>query len=324
MGMLVSLLLSLLLHAADTNSDSGNLAPPADASTSAIDPKAQALIEAVGKYYAGLSSFQVDLASTMKVEMKSMKTEMASTYAAGMSRPNSFALILQSGILGETIISDGKKSIIYMPILRQYTFKDAPTHLDKVLDPDPVTSAMMTGGLPFGLNQLLASDPAQAYLEHASKVVFIGPDKVGDAAAQHVQVTQDNYITDLWFADGPSPLLLQAEVKLDMTAMQAALKKLPTATQPKMPPGFPDIASVKTERLNVFTNWKVNQAVPASFFVFQPPPDAKLVSSFLPPQTADKSLLPSPPSTQSPPANQVAEPAPASVVVPSASKNETD
>jgi peroxiredoxin len=259
---------ALQVHAAD----SAPSPAPAPKIAPQIDPKADAVLTSAGNYYSGLQSFQTAISATMKVEMKGMKTEMESDYAVAMARPNSFALILQSGMMGGTLVSDGKTAITYVPILKQYTSGEAPKLLSDLLD--PMSMALITSGFPLGLEPLLSKDPIKSYHEHLTKAAYVGLEKIGDTPAQHIHLESGPYLTDLWFADGDAPLLLQSEVKLDNRQI---MKSLSDEQKKKMPAGMADM---KTERINVFSGWKTNQGVPPAVFTFQPPDGAKLVPGF--------------------------------------------
>lgn len=240
-----------------------------------VDKKVEALLLTSSQFYAGLQSFETDITSVTKVEMTGMKQEMDSSYHVALSHPNSFALILQSGMVGGSLISDGKTLTTYQPMLKKYTVTDAPAQLSDLLQ--PMNLLLSIGGLPLGLESLLNKDALKMLETHLAKSEDVGLEKIGTASAHHIRLVGTPYVTDLWITDGAAPFLLQSQVSMDMSGM---MKNLSAAQKSKMPTGFAMMSMVRT---NSFTNWKMNQPVAASVFQFQPPPDAQLVAEFYTP-----------------------------------------
>jgi peroxiredoxin len=251
--------------------------PPATESPSPVklDKKVEEILSSCAKFYNGLQGFTVDIISETEMVTTGMKQQMDATYSAALSRPNSFALRLTSGFLGGTLISDGKTCITYEPVLKKYTSTDAPDNLDDLFQ--PMNLVMILGGMPLGLESFLAANPIQALEERLTKSGDAGFETIGGAKAHHVQLSNTPYVTDFWIADGPSPLLLQSRVTLNM---KESLRQLTAEQRKKLPPGTADMSMVRT---TVFNNWKVNPSIEASAFQFQPPPDAQLVPEFVTP-----------------------------------------
>jgi len=238
-----------------------------------LDAKVKEILSSCATFYAGLQSFETDVASATNIKMSGMKQEMDSSFHIALSRPNEFALIKVDGMMGGSLISDGKTCITYPTALKKYTSSDAPDKLSDLLQ--PMNLMIVEGPLPLGLESLLTSDPLKTFQERLTKSEYVGLEKIGDVPAHHVRLSNNPYITDLWIADGATPFLVQSQIAQDM---KDSLKSLSDEQKKKLPAGFETMSMVRT---NVFTNWKLNQQVAAATFKFQPPPDAQLVTEFV-------------------------------------------
>ena len=246
-----------------------------------MDQKVQDVLSSATQFYAGLQSFNVDVASTTKITMTGIKQEMDSTCHVALSRPNFFALVPQSGLMGMCggFYCDGKTCVTYYPLLKKYSSTDAPAQLSDLFK--PFSMIMVVGGLPLGLESFLIKDPLKTFQQGLTQSEYLGLEKIGDVQAHHIRLHGTPYITDLWIADGPTPFLLQSQTSQDMAAL---LKNLPAKEKKgvaQAPVGLDMMKSMTMLRINVFSNWKMNQPVASATFEFQPPPDAKLDNSML-------------------------------------------
>lgn len=95
-----------------------------------IDPKADQVIKQALKYVSGLSSLRTEIDMTIKVEAEGMKQEYASNYSLDLQRPNKLAMILKRGMLGGTLVCDGKDGTVQavhvgsMPNLKEILKKE--------------------------------------------------------------------------------------------------------------------------------------------------------------------------------------------------------
>jgi peroxiredoxin len=248
---------------------------PAPSPAVSLDPKVQSILTASAHYYAGLKSFETDVIGTTHMATPTMKNEMTSGFHIAMQRPASFALLLKSGMMGGTIISDGTTWITYQPMLNKYTSNDAPAQLSDLLD--PTNLALVEGGLPLGIESFMTADPIKTFQAGLKSSSYIGDEKIGDQPAQHVQLISQGSTMELWIADGTRPLLLQSRISIDMSG---ALKQLSAEQKSKMP--F-DMSSMKMNRVNVYSSWQIDEPVAAGTFQFQPPMGAQLVDAFFTP-----------------------------------------
>jgi thiol-disulfide isomerase/thioredoxin/outer membrane lipoprotein-sorting protein len=262
----------VLLRAADVVSST----PPAGhAPAVPLDPHVQAILSSAAQYYDGLKSCEADVVSTTRMESALMNNEMTSSFHLALQRPASFALTMKSGMMGGTLLSDGKTWITYEPILSKYTSNEAPATVAELLE--PMNLPLVEGGLPLGFEALLGPDPIKALQEGLKTSAYVGLEKIGDQPAHHLRIVSPAYTDDLWIADGARPLLLQSEISVDMSA---AMKGLSAEQKKKMPM---NLEGMKMSRTTVYTGWQLDQPVAAATFQFQPPPGVKLVDEFVAP-----------------------------------------
>jgi thiol-disulfide isomerase/thioredoxin len=248
---------------------------PAPSPKVGLDSQVQALLAATAQFYAARQSFEVDVLGTTHIETATMKNEMTSGFHLAMQRPASFAMIMKSGMMGGSTVSDGKTWITYQPMLNKYTSNDAPAQLSDLLE--PANLALIEGGMPLGIEKFLQADPMKEFQTDLKSSSYVGDEKIGEQSARHILLGSGPYVMDLWIADGPRPLLLQSKISIDMGA---ALKNLSAAQKSKMPPG---IDSMTMSRVNVYSAWQIDQPIAATAFQFQPPMGAQLVDAFFTP-----------------------------------------
>jgi thiol-disulfide isomerase/thioredoxin len=241
----------------------------------ALDPQVQGILASAAQFYAARKSFEADLASTTHVETSTMKSEMTSTFHLAVQPPASFALILKTGMPGGTLISDGKTWITSVQFLNKYTSNDAPATIDELLQPPNL--ALVEGGTPLGFEALLGKDPVKALSAGLKSSADLGLEPVAGQSAHHLQIVATPYLTDIWIAAGPQPLLLQSMVSIDMSA---TLKSLTAEQKKKLPAGL-DLEQMKMSRTTTYSNWQIDQPVAAATFQFQPPPGMQLVDELV-------------------------------------------
>ena len=242
--------------------------PPPPPIPAAFDPQADAVLAAFGKFYAGLQSFQADLKSTNHIEANGMDEQMESDFTVAMSRPNSFALIHQTGMVGGSLLCDGKTVFNYQPMMKKYTSTSAPARLSMIVD--PMDLALATGGNAYALPPLVATDPAKNIKAGAKSDTYVGQEQIDGVSAHHLRLSAPSTVTDLWIETGEAPLLLKMITATDT--------KVPAASLPGQ--GAGGSIAFKCSMISAFSNWQTDKPIPPETFAFQPPADAKLVGDF--------------------------------------------
>jgi hypothetical protein len=237
-----------------------------------LDPQVQGILKGSVDFYTGLQSFEVDIDSIMRTQAPQMKNELDSVFELAMQRPNSVAFVMKAGMMGGTLITNGKTSITYEQALNKYTRGDAPATIEAIFS--PLNLALVEGGLPIGIEAFFQKDALKAWQSGLYKSEYVGRETIANQPAEHVRLTTQIYVIDYWIATGAQPLLLQTEVTLDMSTV---MKAIPKAQQQKMPASM---SAMTMTRTTTYTKWQVNQPIAAATFQFQPPPEAKLVTEF--------------------------------------------
>ena len=101
--------------------------PAAQQEGEKIDQKADEIIRESFNYLRDLETFHLELSIDIHVTMQGMNQQMNSEYHLAVQRPNKLAMVLKSGMMGSTIVSDGEKLYTYIPMMEnKYTVEDAP------------------------------------------------------------------------------------------------------------------------------------------------------------------------------------------------------
>lgn len=242
----------------------------AEQQTEKIDPKVKEIAAQFAEYMEKAKTFSTDVDHVMVVEAQGMKQELKTEQSFTVERPNKVALVLESGMLGGTLVSDGKKLYRFMPMLKAFTVEDAPENLNEVtsfsLDAGP--SGMM-GGINAAFVEFLMRDDIDSFLgENISEAEYLGEEEIGETKTHHFKLVRDDIDVEFWIEADETPLLVKV-----IPNMKKALEKA-SGMMPEM------LKNIKMDIAIHFENWSLNQELPGSTFVFNPPADAREVDSF--------------------------------------------
>jgi len=199
---------------------------------------------------------------------------MDSAFHLAVQRPQSVAFVMKAGMMGGTLVTDGKTSITYEQTLNKYTTGDAAATVEDVFA--PMNLLLVEGGLPMGIEAFFQKDAVKAWGTDLQKSEYVGSEKIADQPADHVRLTTTPYVVDYWIATGAQPLLLQTSVTPNM---EAVMKSLSKDVKRKMPAGMDSMTMTRT---TTYAKWQINQSIAADTFQFKPPQEAKLVTEFFP------------------------------------------
>lgn len=232
----------------------------------AIDPKAEQLIQRVSDYLLARRTLRVDVTSTIKVQAEGMNQEMTSRSQIALERPNRVAVLQKGGMMGVTLISDGKQVTTYVPAMKKYQVEPAPAALA-----DLAASPVLSAGQPMPIAAtLLAADPKKEILEGVKAGRHLGEVEVDGVRCEHARFEQEEFDWEIWVEAGDRPLIRRI-----VPDMAKALRLM--AEQAGAEGGA--LAQMKTEMSVVLVNWEVDPEMPADQFVFTPPADAQKVDS---------------------------------------------
>lgn len=235
-----------------------------------MDPKVDAILKQMSSYYAGLKTFSVNVDITLLVEAQGMKQEMVTTQTLALQRPDKMAMVLKNGMMGGTVVSDGKTVSRYIPMLQAYTVTDAPAAIDELSQVDPgggIGMAMGAFNTAF-IDFLTKSDPYESFFKQLKGGEYVGEEDYQGTSTHRVRLKQEDISVDLWIDKGDTPLV--RKLVPDMSKVFA-----------RMGGAAADMLKDMKMSLGItFADWKTNTELPAGTFVFTPPADAKKVESF--------------------------------------------
>jgi hypothetical protein len=240
-----------------------------------LDSQVKSILTGAAKLYAEAQSFEADIDSVTGFKPALRNRVIDSPFHVAFQRPNLFSIVGNGGVLGGTMVSNGKTLITYRPASKKYTSADAPADLSELLSPRHLID--VDGSLlPLGYEDFLQKDPILNFEDSLLESEYVGSEKITDLPAQHVRLTYKNLVADYWIADGPQPLLLRAQFAHDLSG---AMKNMSDDQKKNLPPGKESAGIVQ---ISTYSNWRIAQPVAVVTFEFQPPPGVKLVTEFYP------------------------------------------
>ena len=241
-------------------------APPQPNTDKASVEQAEALLKAAGTFYANAQSIQVDSELALQQEVGGNAQKMAQERKFALEKPNKWVIATEGGPSSIDMISNGKTLVQFNRQQNSYLEMEAPENLNALLGESsqgpPASQLLSQAGMFFG--KLIAEDPYQALREHATQVGYLGQEEVAGKQAHRVVISSNIFRSDFWISAGPEPLILKVDSDLSL-----AIKTL-------IPPGA-NQGDVRMTVSESFHNWRVNQAIPAETFAFNPPPGAQKI-----------------------------------------------
>ncbi len=95
-------------------------------------------------------------------------------------------------------------------MLKKYTTGPAAKSFDDLLE--PATKGITTQGLPFGHEPLLTDNIAADLHENVTGIGYVGPGDINGVARTRVKIETEQFLINLWIADGDKPQLLKSEI----------------------------------------------------------------------------------------------------------------
>ena len=222
-----------------------------------IDPKADQVIKKALKYISGLSSFRTEVDMNIKIEAQGMKQEMALKYSIALQRPNKLAMILKSGMLGSTLVCDGKDVYSYVPMTKKYTKEKAPESLNDLKLPAGI------GGTETIIEYFIRDNSYDKLMSEVKGAEYIGLEEMNGMTYDHLKLLTDETDFNIWVKEGGKPLVC----KIVPDLAKAMEKESAQLAQFK---------NIKAEAEILFKNWEVNIQISDDTFKYSPPDDAKM------------------------------------------------
>lgn len=233
----------------------GLAAPP---NYSGVDAKAAERIGEFLDWIKAQKTVTLALVQTMEVQGNGMQQKMTTRFTVAVDKPGKrFALRLQNGMMGASIICDGKKVYTYLPMLRKYTVKDAPPHLSDLFRSNSMSGALTGTAFPF-IQMLVADDPSAVLLRGVKGGRLFGEETVDGVACHHLYFQQAAFDWDAWVAASKPPVLVKIVPDMSRVYKGAAARN-------------PQLAAMKIKTSIEFSDWKGGALLSKDAFVFKPP-----------------------------------------------------
>src|SRR5579862_3519534 len=249
---------------ADKTNEQGTAGSVQPTSVGGGPVKAEGAVRRMSAFYRGLKSFEVRSEQETHIEAQGRNQTMTVKSNVVFERPNRLAIRSADGMMGLTIVSDGKTLYTVVGMLKRYTKQNAPQSLGELAD-NPIFGAGM-GGPRNLLFPLLTDDPYKAFVEGVDESQDLGAADVDGKPARHLRFIQQQFDWEAWIGSGEQPFLLQ--VSLDMSKM---LKKFGGAA-------FGG-GSAKFTVVQRFLDWKTDVTPNPDAFAYTPPKNLKETKS---------------------------------------------
>jgi peroxiredoxin len=219
-------------------------------------PKAEEVLRQMADYLAKLPTFSCKLEATLQMTAGDQNNSAVTNMTVRLERPNRLAMIVDRGVMGLTIVSDGKELTQYLPMMQRYVVKPAPADLNGITDtgaPDSLTILGMSGVvIPTGGEEFY-----KGLIDGVTRSEYLGQEKIGDALCHHCRFIREDFDWDIWIEVGDRPV--PHRVQPDLT------KQLPNNGN----------ESMKLTYIVNATDWNVAPKFTDADFKFTPPPGAE-------------------------------------------------
>lgn len=225
-----------------------------------MDPKVKQVLLQTEEYIKSLNSFRVKIDIDIKVEAEGMKQEMASSYTLALRQPDKLAMVFEKGMMGGTLVSDGKDVHFYSPMAKKYTKKEAPESLND-LDVSSITGGMGETGP--GIVEFFIRD--NLYETLRTKIMgaqYVGEEELDSVKYHHLKFLTKDADYDVWIRGGEKSI--PHKIVPDMTKSLEKAGEVPAAMK-----------DMKYDVQLMFKDWEENAELPDDTFTFTPPEDAQ-------------------------------------------------
>jgi len=214
------------------------------AATPAIDPKAVAALEKMGKYLRTLKNFELKGDTTLEVvDDSGQKLQFPGTVQYQVRPPTGMKLTVKTDRKEREFFYDGKTFTVYGPKNKYYASVDAPPTLHGLIE-----VARDQYGIELPLPDLFLWGTPDAPTSALTGARFIGPARIDGTVTEQYAFRQDGVDWQLWLEQGDKPLPRRLVIT--------------TTDDPAQPQYAADLT------------WNTNATFKDSAFTFVPPKDA--------------------------------------------------
>ncbi len=260
--------------------------PQAAAKAGEVNP--DDVLRQMADFMGKLPAFSCKVESVLEISGKGQKNRSVTKMTVRLERPNRLAMIVDEGVMGMTVVSNGKELTQFLPMLKRYVVKEAPADFAEMTDigaPISITMLGMSGVvIPTSGDEFY-----RALMDGVIKSEYLGQEKVGDlktgeVLCHHCRFIQEEFDWDIWIEVGNRPLV--HKVQPDLTKQLAGAGG--------------QFDGVTLSYIVTLSDWNVAPKFTAADFSFTPPADAQKVESIMEaPEEQPHPLLgqPAPPFT---------------------------
>lgn len=230
-----------------------------------IEPGSGKILLNLVNHVQGLKSFSVDVQLMMIMEAEGFRQETTTTYGFAIQRPDKVALRHKRGMPTMSIVSDGKKKWVYLPIQNRYAEDEAPKRVEDVVGQENTALILAEWGM-FLLDSLIAADAHARIMEGVQRVELAGAEDVDGMKCDRLKFRQKDFDWDIWVTQGEKPL--------------------PVRVEGRMPQSYgtmgDQVASIKGMKgmfVTRFQNWSVATNLADETFAFAPPAGAQMMDA---------------------------------------------
>ncbi len=243
--------------------------------------KPEDVLRQMADYLGKLPAFACKVESVLEITSKDQNNRAATKMTVRLERPNRLAMIVDEGVMGLTVVSDGKQLVQYLPMMKRFVVKDAPADFAGVTDigaPISITMLGMSG-------EVIPTSGDEFYKTLTAGVTeseYLGQEKLGEAQCHHCRFIQEDFDWDIWIEVGKRPVV--HKVQPDLTKQLAG--------------SGGRFEGVKLGYVVTLSDWNVSPKFTEADFTFTPPADSQKVETLLEmPEEAPHPLLgqPAPP-----------------------------
>jgi len=246
------------------------LTASADEDDAKLDPKVKTLLQETIGFHRGLQRLRVEMVTDIRMEGTGFKNQMTNVYSVRFKRPRQFALELESGQNGSTVICDGTKIITYVPLMKQYTESEASGDLGELVSSVPTD---IGGGM--GMDPLIVvippDDAYEQMMEGVTATKYAGIETQGDVQCHVLKFYQDDFNWEVRVRTGASRLLER------MVFAMGNMMEQDVSSDAESAAFFKDM---KMKMSITFRNWDLDAELSDKDFQFALPEGAEKVESF--------------------------------------------
>lgn len=237
--------------------------PAAPSAPAQIDPNADAVLKKMAATFQQASSLGVQTQALLR--MDSSKVSKMNETKTGLiaQRPNQARFDIIRGQIRIDHYASPQGVITYVPPLNAYLEVPAQPDWESLFTQHLGAAAAVVDDNRFGFFYMM-NDPYAAIIGGASKVEYVGVEKVGTTDAHRVRFHKLPNDIDIWFETAERSLPLK--MSIDTASIKARYALL-----------VPDL---EVEITLTFADWLLNEPAPAETFQFTPPADAEKKTSF--------------------------------------------